>query len=114
MHLVLPSKLPPERFYERVARLYGLTRADTQFGWAALKKLVEMVLQGNFFAMRRVFSAIQDMQKGPAYLEHPGTIPKPDWVPVGYRRVDWVDRGRSPLAETVAQTADTEIKVAVG
>ncbi len=114
MHLVLPSKLPPARFYERVARLYGLTRADTQIGWAAVKKLAQMALQGKTFAMRRVFSAVQDMQKGSAYLDYPGSIPKPDWVPVGYGRVDWVDRGRSPLAESVAKTAETEIKVAVG
>jgi radical SAM superfamily enzyme YgiQ (UPF0313 family) len=114
MHLVLPSKLPPARFYERVARLYGLTRADTQFGWAAVKKLAQMALQGKTFAMRRVFSAVLDMRKGSAYLEYPGSIPKPDWMPVGYGRVDWVDRGRSPLAESVAEATETEIKAAVG
>ncbi len=114
MHLVLPSKLPPARFYERVARLYGLTRADTHFGWAAVRKLAQMALQGKTFVMRRMFSAVLDMKKGSAYLDYPGSIPKPDWVPEGYGGVDWVDRGRSPLAESVAEAAETEIKVAVG
>jgi hypothetical protein len=35
-------------------------------------------------------------------------------MPVGYGRVDWVDRGRSPLAESVAEATETEIKAAVG
>jgi hypothetical protein len=73
-----------------------------------------MALQGKTFAMRRVFSAVLDMRKGSAYLEYPGSIPKPDWMPVGYGRVDWVDRGRSPLAESVAEATETEIKAAVG
>ncbi len=91
-----------------------MTRPDTQFKWQALKKVVEMGVRGHWFAMRRVFSAVQDMRKAPAYLEYPGSIPKPDWVPSGFGHVDWVDRGRSPLAESVAETAETEIKVAVG
>lgn len=121
LHLVLPSKLPPERFYERIARLYQLTEVNTQLSWSALGKLAKMALRGQSFAMRRVLGAVRDMRSPKGYLQYPGSIPKPEWVPPGFGSTDWVDRGRSPLAEKVAEiaekvaeTADTEIKVAVG
>jgi hypothetical protein len=64
--------------------------------------------------MRRVLGAVRDMRNPKGYLQYPGSIPKPEWVPPGFGSTDWVDRGRSPLAEKVAEAADTEIKVAVG
>ena len=73
-----------------------------------------MALRGQSFAMRRVLSAVRDMRNPKMYLRYPGAIPRPGWVPPGFGGTDWVDRGRSPLAEKVAETADTEIRVAVG
>ncbi len=99
MHLVLPSKLPPERFFQRLARLYCLMDATTQLSWKAIRKLTALVLEGKSFAVRRVLSASREMRNPKAYLQYPGSTPRPDFVPADHGRVQWIERSRSHLAE---------------
>jgi hopanoid C-3 methylase HpnR len=97
-HLVLPSRLPPERFYEQFASLYTLTDARTRLSRKALWNLLQMVFQGQTFALRRVISAVRELRNPKAYLPYPGSVCKPDFVPAGFGTVDWIDKARSPLA----------------
>ena len=55
MHLVLPSKLPPERFYERFAGLYCRVDANARLTWPAVRNLARLVLEG---APRVAFAAV--------------------------------------------------------
>jgi hopanoid C-3 methylase len=103
MHLVLPSKLPPERFFQRLARLYCLMDATTQLSWKAVRKLTAMVLEGKGFAVRRVLSASREMRNPKAYLQYPGSTPRPDFLPPDHGRVQWVERSRSHLAERLVK-----------
>lgn len=102
MHLVLPSKLPPTRFYERFARLYRLAEIRSQFGLDALISLIRMGLKGQGFVVRRVYGAVRDMRSPRKYLSYPGSTPRPNFVPAGYGAMGWVDKSRSHLAEKVA------------
>ncbi|MBI4513976.1 MAG: cobalamin B12-binding domain-containing protein [Gemmatimonadetes bacterium] len=102
MHLLLPSKLPPERFYERFARLYTLADVRAQLGWHAAWTLVKMAVRRQGFVVRRVYGAVREMRDPKAYLKYPGSTPKPEFVPSGFGRVRWVDRSRSHLSERVA------------
>jgi len=97
MHLVLPSKLPPERFFERLARLYCMMDQTTRLTWKGALNLARMVLQGKSFAVRRVLSASREMRNAKAYLEYPGSTPRPVFVPNDFGRVSWVERSRSYL-----------------
>lgn len=102
MHLVLPSKLPPERFFERLARLYCMMDQTTRLTWKGALNLGRMVLQGKSFAVRRVLSASREMRNAKAYLTYPGSTPRPDFVPNDFGRVSWVERSRSYLTERAA------------
>jgi radical SAM superfamily enzyme YgiQ (UPF0313 family) len=77
LHAVLPTQLPLERFYERVARLYGNTLRDTRPSWAMVRRAVKLALEGNFWCMRRVYSAVKDVRTSAAYLEPPLRIRAP-------------------------------------
>lgn len=105
MHLVLPSTLPPERFYERFARLYTLADVRAQFGLRALWTLLKMGLKGQSFVVRRVYGAVKEMRDAAAYLAYPGSVARPDFVPEDFGQVDWVDRSRSHLVERVVTTS---------
>jgi hypothetical protein len=102
MHLVLPSKLPPERFFERFAGLYRRMDANTRLTWPAIRNLTRLVLQGKSFAVRRVLTAARELRDPKAYLAYPGSKPRPDFVPPEFGRARWVDRSRSHLVERVA------------
>ncbi|HET7600396.1 MAG TPA: radical SAM protein [Gemmatimonadales bacterium] len=102
MHLVLPSKLPPERFYQRFAGLYGRVDANARLTWPAVRNLTRLVLQGKSFAVRRVLQAARELRNAKAFLAHPGSLPRPEFVPEGFGRPTWVDRSRSHLAQRVA------------
>jgi radical SAM superfamily enzyme YgiQ (UPF0313 family) len=99
MHLVLPSKLPPKRFFERLARLYCMMDQTTRLTWKGALNLGRMVLQGKSFAVRRVLSASREMRNAKAYLKYPGSTPRPDFVPNDFGRVSWVERSRSYLTQ---------------
>lgn len=105
MHLVLPSTLPPERFFERFARLYTLMDQNARLTLPGLWNLTKMVMRGKSFAVRRVMSAARQMRDPKAYLEYPGSTPRPAFVPPDFGHTSWVDRSRSHLAERVAASA---------
>jgi hopanoid C-3 methylase len=105
MHLVLPSRLPREQFYERFARLYGRVDANARFTWSAVRNLARMVLQGKGFAVRRVMTAARELRDPRSFLTNPGALPRPEFLPADYGRPSWVDRSRSHLAERVASSA---------
>lgn len=105
MHLVLPSQLGPRRFYERFARLYRLAEVRTQMSVKAVWNLAKMAMRGHAFVVRRVYSAVRDMRDPDAYLDYPGGMPRPDFVPEDYGRRNWVDESRSFLAQRVAGAA---------
>jgi len=102
MHLVLPSKLPPERFYERFAGLYCRVDANARLTWPAIRNLARLVLEGKSFAVRRVLRAARELRNPKSFMAYPGSQPRPDFVPQGFGRAPWVDRSRSHLAERVA------------
>jgi hopanoid C-3 methylase len=102
MHLVLPSKLPPERFFERFAGLYRRMDANTRLTWPAIRNLTRLVLRGKSFAVRRVLTAARELRDPKAFLAYPGSQPRPDFVPPEFGRAPWVDRSRSHLVERVA------------
>jgi hopanoid C-3 methylase HpnR len=105
MHLVLPPKLPQERFYERFARLYRLADARTQLSWPAVRTLLRMLLRGQGWVVRRVYSAVRDMRTPRRYLAYPGSTRKPAFVPPDFGRANWVSRSRSHLSLRVAAGA---------
>jgi magnesium-protoporphyrin IX monomethyl ester (oxidative) cyclase len=105
MHLVLPSKLPPKRFFERLARLYCLMDETTRLTFNGVLKLSRLVLEGKGFAVRRVLSASREMRNAKAYLGYPGSMPRPDFVPGGFGKVSWVERSRSYLTQRAVVTA---------
>ena len=102
---MLPTKLSQERFYERFAHLYRLAEARTRIGWEALWSLVKMGVQGRAWVVGRVYSAVRDMRDPKGYLAYPGSVRKPDFVPEGFGRGSWVDRGRSYLSLRIARPA---------
>jgi radical SAM superfamily enzyme YgiQ (UPF0313 family) len=102
MHLVLPSTLPPERFYERFAGLYRRVDATARPSWPAVRNLARLVMQGKGFAVRRVLTAARELRSPKSFMSYPGSQPRPDFVPAGFGRAGWVDRSRSHLAERVA------------
>jgi radical SAM superfamily enzyme YgiQ (UPF0313 family) len=102
MHLVLPSRLPPERFFERFARLYTLMDKTARLTPRGVWNLTKLLLRGKSFAVRRVMAAAREMRNPRAYLKYPGSTPRPDFVPPEFGRTNWVDHSRSHLAERVA------------
>jgi radical SAM superfamily enzyme YgiQ (UPF0313 family) len=105
MHLVLPAKLPPQRFFQRLARLYCLMDETTKLSWAAIRKLTALVLEGKGFAVRRVLSASREMRNAKAYLQYPGSTPRPDFLPPEHGRIQWIERSRSHLSERLVKAS---------
>jgi radical SAM superfamily enzyme YgiQ (UPF0313 family) len=97
IHLVLPARLGAERFYERFAGLYRLAEARTKLGWDALWNLLRLGARGRAWVVGRILGAVRDLRDPKRYLEYPGSDRKPDFVPDGFGRPGWVDRGRSYL-----------------
>jgi radical SAM superfamily enzyme YgiQ (UPF0313 family) len=102
MHLVLPSKLTPERFYERFAGLYRRVDANARLTWPAVRNLTKLLLRGKSFAVRRVLTAARELRDPASFLAYPGSQAYPDFVPQGFGQPAWVERSRSHLAERVA------------
>jgi radical SAM superfamily enzyme YgiQ (UPF0313 family) len=102
MHLVLPSTLPPERFYERFAELYCRVDQTARLTWPAIRNLTKLLLRGKSFAVRRVLKAARELRDPRAFIAYSGSQPRPDFTPPDFGRPAWVDRSRSHLAERVA------------
>ncbi|MFQ5704233.1 MAG: B12-binding domain-containing radical SAM protein [Gemmatimonadales bacterium] len=101
-HAVLPTKLPIERFYERFARLFNSTDANTRFHWKAVRNAVKLVLRGKGFTIRKVFRAVRDMRDPNAYMTHPGSVKRPDFLPPNYGRTNWIEHSQSALAQRLS------------
>ncbi len=78
IHAVLPTRLPLERFYERVARLYDNAVKDVRPSLAMLLEAGRLALGGGFWCMRKVYGAIQEMRDPAAYLRPPLRVRAPD------------------------------------
>ncbi len=102
MHLVLPSTLAPERFYERFSRLYQLAEIRANLSLKAVWTLIKMGLRGHGRVVRRVYGAVKEMRTAQEYHRYPGSVRKPDFVPADHGTVRWVEGSRSHLAEKVA------------
>jgi len=98
MHLVLPSKLPPSGSSSGWPALL-LMDQTTRLTWKGALNLTRLVLRGKSFAVRRVLSASREMRNAKAYLQYPGSTPRPDFVPGGFGKVSWVERSRSYLTQ---------------
>jgi radical SAM superfamily enzyme YgiQ (UPF0313 family) len=77
MHLVLPSKLSPERFYERFAGLYCCVDANARLTWPAIRNLTRLVLEGKSFAVRRALKAARELRSPRSFLRYVGTQRRP-------------------------------------
>jgi hypothetical protein len=102
MHLVLPSKLGPKRFYERFAGLYTLTDIRSKLSWRAVWNLIKLGLRGHGRVVRRIFSAGREMRDPQTYLNYLGTKPNLHFLPEDFGSIESVDRARSHLVERVA------------
>lgn len=71
VHLVLPSKLPPERFYQRFARLYARTAKWERAGFSAIKTAVRLTTRGHGAVYASLLKALKDLRDPAAYLETP-------------------------------------------
>jgi radical SAM superfamily enzyme YgiQ (UPF0313 family) len=97
-HTVLPTRLPLPRFYERFARLFHSTDANTRYNWKATRNALKLVMRGKGFTIPKVFRAVREMRDPRAYFRHPGSVRRPDFLPKGYGRSRWIERSRSHLA----------------
>jgi radical SAM superfamily enzyme YgiQ (UPF0313 family) len=104
-HLIIPSKLKPQRFYERFAHLYTLADTRTRLTWRAVWNLVRMSLTGHRQAVWRVLSAVREMRIAKKYLRYPGSRHKPDFLPPDYGKAKWIDESKSPLTVRMAPGA---------
>jgi len=78
MHAVLPTTLPLDRFYERVAGLYNLSVKTTRLTPTMVARAARMALGGKLWCMRRVYQAFSEMRTPQAYLEPPLRVRAPD------------------------------------
>lgn len=101
-HPVLPTRLPLERFYERFARLFHHTDANTRFNWKATRNALKLVMRGKGFTIPKVFGAVRDMRDPRAYTTYPGTVRRPDFVPRDYGRSTWIEQARSHLPRRIS------------
>jgi hypothetical protein len=74
---VLPTRLPLERFYERVAALFGHPAANTRFTWPMVRGAVRLALRGDLWCMREVYGAVKELREPAAYLEPPVRVRAP-------------------------------------
>jgi hopanoid C-3 methylase HpnR len=81
IHAVLPTRLPLERFYERLAGLYDLTVETTRLSFPMVLKAGRMALDGKLWCMRRVYSAVSEMRQPKAYLKPPVRVRAPRRMP---------------------------------
>jgi radical SAM superfamily enzyme YgiQ (UPF0313 family) len=77
IHAVLPTRLPLERFYERLAQLYDLTVKTTRLTVPMVVKAARMAVNGKLWCMRRVYSAVSEMRQPGAYLKPPIRVRAP-------------------------------------
>lgn len=77
IHAVLPTRLPLERFYERLARLYDSAARETRPSWAMLRRAAGLALGGNLWCMRKVYGAVQAMRDPSSYLRPPLRVRAP-------------------------------------
>ncbi len=77
IHAVLPTRLPLEQFYERLAQLYDLTVKTTRLTVPMLFKAARMAVGGKLWCMRRVYSAVSEMRQPKAYLKPPVRVRAP-------------------------------------
>lgn len=70
-HTVLPTRLPLERFYERFARLYGMTAKHQRLGWSAFVSMMRLTAGGYGFVFWRLLRALRELRDPRAYLEVP-------------------------------------------
>lgn len=77
IHAVLPTRLPLERFYERLAQLYDLTVETTRVTVPMVLKAARMAVNGKLWCMRRVYSAVSEMRQPTAYLKPPTRVRAP-------------------------------------
>ncbi len=77
IHAVLPTTLPLERFYERLAQLYDLTVKTTRLTMPMMFKAARMAMDGKLWCMRRVYSAVSEMRQPKAYLKPPVRVLAP-------------------------------------
>ncbi len=77
IHAVLPTRLPLERFYERVARLYDNAVKETRPSFAMLRRATSLALGGRLWCMRKVYGAVQEMRDPAAYLKPPVRVRAP-------------------------------------
>lgn len=95
IHAVLPTRLPLERFYERLAQLYDLTVKTTRLTLPMVAKAARMALDGKLWCMRRVYSAVSEMRQPQAYLKPPIRVRAP-------RREQRADGAKPRLVSKVA------------
>ena len=77
IHAVLPIRLPLERFYERVARLYDNAAKETRPSFAMPRRATSLSLGGGLWCMRKVYGAVQEMRDPAAYLKPPIRVRAP-------------------------------------
>jgi radical SAM superfamily enzyme YgiQ (UPF0313 family) len=77
IHAVLPTRLPLERFYERLAGLYDYVSRQIRPSWAMLRRSLELACDGQLWCMRKLHSAIREMRDPSAYLRPPVRIRAP-------------------------------------
>jgi radical SAM superfamily enzyme YgiQ (UPF0313 family) len=77
LHAVLPTRLPLERFYERVARLFNHTVANIRPTFPMLARAVRLAVQGDLWCMRKVYKAMQELRDPRSYFEPPLRIKAP-------------------------------------
>lgn len=110
IHAVLPTRLPLERFYERIARLYDLTVETTRFSLPMAFKAARMAVDGKLWCMRRVYSAVSEMRQPTAYLKPPVRVraPRRDAdLSVPWASARRVERGLMGVAVPRSGTFDT-------
>ena len=73
LHAVLPTRLPPERFYQRFARLWKSAARETRPSWALAGNAVRLALRGDLWCARRVQKAVRQLRTAELYLEPPGS-----------------------------------------
>ncbi len=111
LHLVLPSKLAPQRFYQRFARLCSLTDVRTHFSWQAVWTLIKLALRGHGRVVLQVFRAMRELCNPSAYLGSPGKERKPDFIPDDFAAIPRLDKGMSHLVDRILDTRTNEDKL---
>lgn len=68
LHLVLPTKLPPQEFYARFADLCHQGHKNTKLGREFIKKVTMGIVRGNPWAAVRIFNVARKMRNPETYL----------------------------------------------